>query len=247
MNHATPAPAASPAPAAPRRADHGRVRLTSRDVLGLILVAEHYGAPYDLLARSLHVTQPRVRALAARWRNAGLAETGTLGPGPAWCWATPKGMRAVGYTWPADPPALGQLAHHRAVLAVRLRMEADPQWRACHARWRCERKLRAGRPRAAPGHVPDAEITWPPASRSPDGELWAVEAELTPKGLPRTRAIMSGLLSQPYAAILYACGPDAIAGVTRAAAALPAAQAARVLIRKLPPAGLIPRPGQPCG
>ena len=35
---------------APRRADYGAARLGQRDIDGLILCAEHFGAPYDLLA-----------------------------------------------------------------------------------------------------------------------------------------------------------------------------------------------------
>jgi hypothetical protein len=34
----------------PHRADYGAVRLGRRDTDGLILCAEQYGAPYDLLA-----------------------------------------------------------------------------------------------------------------------------------------------------------------------------------------------------
>src|SRR5581483_7570392 len=44
---------AAPAPtAAPHRSDAGDVRLRQRDINGLILCAEHFGAPYDLLAGS---------------------------------------------------------------------------------------------------------------------------------------------------------------------------------------------------
>jgi hypothetical protein len=32
---------------AARRADAGTVRLGERDITGLVLCAEHYGAPYD--------------------------------------------------------------------------------------------------------------------------------------------------------------------------------------------------------
>src|SRR5882724_4275223 len=55
----------------PRRSDAGRVRLQQRDLDGLLLVAEHYAAPYDLLAEALGVTPARVRSVAARWRAAG--------------------------------------------------------------------------------------------------------------------------------------------------------------------------------
>jgi hypothetical protein len=67
-----------------RRSDAGQVRLQQRDLDGLLLVAEHYAAPYDLLAQALDITPARVRAVTARWRAAGYAVTGVLGPGPAW-------------------------------------------------------------------------------------------------------------------------------------------------------------------
>jgi len=51
-----------------------------------MLCGEMYGAPYDLLAAYLEVRPDRLRGIAARWRAAGYAQTGRLGPGPAWCW-----------------------------------------------------------------------------------------------------------------------------------------------------------------
>ena len=105
-----------------RRADAGRVRLTQRDIDGLVLCAEHGGAPYDLLAAALGVTPARLRAIVTRWRQAGYAVTGQLGPGPAWCWLTRAGMTLCGFDYPATRPALARLAHLRAVLAVRLDM-----------------------------------------------------------------------------------------------------------------------------
>jgi hypothetical protein len=81
---------------APRRADYGAVRLGQRDIDGLILCAEHFGAPYDLLAAALGAQPARLRGITARWRRAGYAATGRLGPGPAWCWLTPAGMNAAG-------------------------------------------------------------------------------------------------------------------------------------------------------
>jgi hypothetical protein len=45
LHQAAPAPAA-----APHRSDAGTVRLGQRDIDGLILCAEHFGAPYDLPA-----------------------------------------------------------------------------------------------------------------------------------------------------------------------------------------------------
>jgi hypothetical protein len=96
----------TPAAAAPRRSDAGIVRFGQRDIDGLVLCAEHYGAPYDLLAATLDAQPARLRAITARWRRAGYAATGRLGPGPGWCWLTPARARArVGK---ARPAALAQ-------------------------------------------------------------------------------------------------------------------------------------------
>jgi hypothetical protein len=59
-----------------RRADAGRVRLGGRDVAGLLLCGDMYGAPYDLLAAFLGVRADRARGIVARWRRAGYAATG---------------------------------------------------------------------------------------------------------------------------------------------------------------------------
>jgi hypothetical protein len=53
-----------------RRADAGRVRLSGRDVAGLLPCGEHYAAPYDLLASALAVQPARLRGIVARWRAA---------------------------------------------------------------------------------------------------------------------------------------------------------------------------------
>ena len=45
--------------------------------------------------------------------------------------------------------------------------------------------------------MPDAEVVWPEVPGSAyAGECWAIEAELTPKPLARTAAIMAGLLAR---------------------------------------------------
>jgi hypothetical protein len=75
-----------------RCADAGTVRLGERDVAGLLLCGDMYGAPYDLLAAFLEVRPDRARGIVARWRHADYAATGRLGPGPAWCWLTRSGL-----------------------------------------------------------------------------------------------------------------------------------------------------------
>ena len=228
-------------PPSPRRSDAGKIRLQRRDADGLVTLADMYAAPYDLLAVRLDVAEDRVRGIVARWRDAGLAANGKLAEGPQWCWLTPAGMRQVGHGWEAAPPPLARLAHIRAVLAARLFMEGDAAWTAGRAWWRCERRLRASRPGVGqPGHIPDAEILWPSIPGSPRaGETWAVEVELTPKPLARVQRIISGLLAQPYAVILYLCAPAALPVVTQAAGNFRPEQSARVLVRTLPSAALM--------
>src|SRR5256885_5003759 len=80
----------------PRRAGAGTVRLSQRDIDGLMLCGEHYGAPFDLLAAALRVSEERVLAITARWRRAGDVETRRLGPGPGGCWLGRGGMAATG-------------------------------------------------------------------------------------------------------------------------------------------------------
>src|ERR1019366_10534163 len=87
-----------------RRADAGEVRVSQRDIDGLLLCGEHYGAPYDLLSAALRVPPDRLPAIVARWRRSGHAATGRLGPGPGWCWLTRDGMTATGLRFPATRP-----------------------------------------------------------------------------------------------------------------------------------------------
>jgi hypothetical protein len=117
----------SPPPRAPR-SDAGQIRLQTRDVNGLVTLAEMYAAPYDLLAVRLDAGPGQVRDIVGRWRGAGLAATGRLAAGPFWCWLTPAGMRQVGHRWEAGPPPLARLAHVRAVLAARIWLEADQDY-----------------------------------------------------------------------------------------------------------------------
>src|SRR5581483_3547913 len=165
----------------PRRAGAGTVRISQRDIDGLMLCGEHYGAPFDLLAAALGVSEERVLAITARWRRAGYAETGRLGPGPGWCWLTREGMTATGLGFTVVRPALGRLAHIRAVLAARVWMQDSAAWAKWQPWWDCERRLharrgagpggqvtgrggrvtgRGGQATGRGGHMPDAEVHW---------------------------------------------------------------------------------------
>ena len=242
---ASPRPGPGPSGAGPpgRRSDAGTVQFTARDITGLVLAGDMYGAPYDLLATALGVKAARLRGITCRWRNAGLAQTGRIGPGPAWCWLTPAGMRAAGLRFPARCPSLARLAHIRAVLAARIALEASVEFTAGAAWWCSERRLRSAAGTSA-GHVPDAEVHWPDEPASPfPGQVWAVEAELTPKGTIRTKAIMTTLLARTggpapaYDHIVYLCGPAALRGVRRTATALGATD--RVEVHELPDGALL--------
>jgi len=151
-------------------------RLTQRDIDGLLLCGEQYGAPFDLLAAALGASKVGLPQVVKRWRNFGYAANGRLGPGAAWCWLTRDGMTAAGLGFSPVRPALGRLAHIRAVLAARLWLTAGQAWHDGQAWWRCERRPHRGRPRSATGHVPDAEIHWPSIHGSPyAGQVWALE------------------------------------------------------------------------
>jgi hypothetical protein len=173
MNEGSTAVTGTP-PGGLRRSDAGTVRLTGRDVAGLVLCGDMYGAPYDLLAACLGVREDRLRGIVARWRKAGYVQTGRLGPGPAWCWLTRPGLAAAGLGFAPSSPSLARLAHIRAVLAVRLSLESGAAWQAGAAHWRSERRIRAAMSGRIPsGHVPDAEVSWPdlPASPYPGGAV----------------------------------------------------------------------------
>ncbi|HEV2375784.1 MAG TPA: hypothetical protein VGS19_26910, partial [Streptosporangiaceae bacterium] len=98
-----------------RRADAGSVRLSGRDVSGLVWCADMYGAPYDMIAAYLGVRPDRLRGIVARWRAAGYVATGRLGTGPPWCWLTRAGLAVTGQHYTPTRPAAARLAHLRAV------------------------------------------------------------------------------------------------------------------------------------
>lgn len=231
--------------------------LAARDIDALVFVGEMYGVQLDQLADVLGVRVERARAIAARWRELGYAESARLGPGPPWIWATRSGLAACGLRYTATPPALSRLAHIRAVTAVRLALQATAGYRQARAYWRGERRLRAGCRVGIRHHLPDGEVHWPDEADVPwAGECWAVEAELTRKTVTRTTAIMRELLSRTgdygcpaadaavpsrpprHTRALYVCSPTALPTVLRARNDL-GRLATRIEVRELP-AGALP-------
>jgi hypothetical protein len=241
-----------------RRREHG---LAVRDVGALIFAADMYGMQLDQLALLTGGERP-ARAAAARWRSLGYAETARLGPGPAWLWVTRTGLAACGLAYSPARPALSRLAHIRAVAAVRIALEATSGYQRATAYWRCERRIRARHGVGSRQHLPDGEVHWPDDSPAGApvawaGECWAVEAELSPKTVARTVAIMREILTRTgdygcpaaeasvpgraprHARALYLCSPAALSTVLRARDSL-GPLAARVEVRDLPPDALLP-------
>ena len=233
-----------------------------RDVGALVFAADMYGIQLDQLAR-LTGGERSARAAAARWRELGYAQTARLTTGPAWLWVTKAGLAACGLGYAPAQPALSRLAHTRAVAAVRIALEATAGYRAANAFWRCERRIRSRHGVGVRQHLPDAEVHWPDGARAPDGspvgwagECWAVEAEVTPKTVARTTAIMAEILLRTgdygcpvadvavpgrpprHARALYLCSPAALSTVLRARAEL-GPLSARIEVRDLPPDALL--------
>jgi len=237
-------------------------RLAVRNVDALVFAAEMYGLQLDQLA-SLTGDERSARAAAARWRQLGYASSDRLSPGANWLWVTRAGLDACGLGYRPGRPPLARLAHIRAVVAARIALEATDSYRAASAFWRCERRIRSRHGVGVRQHLPDAEVHWPDEARRQDGtpigwagECWAIEAEVSPKTIARTTAIMRELLfrtgdygcpaadvSVPgrpprHARVLYLCSPAALPTVLRARAAL-GPLAARIEVRDLPPGALL--------
>jgi hypothetical protein len=247
----------------------------SRDAAALLFVAEMYGVQLDHLAAVLAVSPARARVIAATWRDRGYAESARLGPGAPWTWVTRSGLTACGLRYAAAPPALGRLAHIRAVAAARLALESAPRYAAAGGYWRSERRLRArmGGRAGLREHIPDAEVHWPDgAPVAWAGECWAIEVELTAKTTARTETIMRELLTRTgdYGGPAARARAGAAAAAETAAAApaprharviylcAPAARptvtkarealgsaGARIEIRLLPPGAALPSPASP--
>jgi hypothetical protein len=229
----------------------------------MLLTGEMYGLQLDQLAAALAVSAPRARAVAGRWRARQHAASARLGPGGPWIWLTRTGLACCGLPYTPTPPALSRLAHIRAVTAVRLALESAAGYAAAGAHWRSERRLRArlGGRVGVRDHVPDGEVHWPDAAAAGwAGECWAIEAELTPKTVRRTAAIMAELLARTgdygcppaeqrvpgrpprYARVLYVCAPAARHTVARARDTLGSARS-RIEVRDLPAAAYLAWPG----
>lgn len=188
-----------------RRADKGVVRLTDRDIASLRWVGEQYATRFDQLAYLLGqstapVSDSTARGVVSRWVRAGLAESKKLIAGkPGFVWLTRKGLRQVDLPYKPWEPSIGILNHVYWVNQVRSSVEV----RHAGAKWIPERELRQGAAMQtfdAKVHVADGELCL-------DRGTVAIEVELSPKSVPRRKAIMSHLASR-YTTVWYFAPTD---------------------------------------
>ena len=165
-----------------------------------MFAADMYGIQLDQLER-LTGGERSARAAAARWRELGYAETGRLSRGAPWLWVTRAGLAACGLSYAPAQPALSRLAHIRAVAAARIALEATagygrrPRSGGASGGSGPGRSRRAAAPAGRGGALARRSVR---CGRGTDsgwaGECWAVEAEVTPKTVARTTAIMREIL-----------------------------------------------------
>ena len=174
--------------------------ITERDLAALQTIAEQCAITQPQLARMIGRSEHTARSLRARWQRGGWIDAGVLLAGrPPFIWLTAKGQHACGADYKRWRPSTpGRLPHLAACTDARLTVaERRPE-----ALWTSERELlrtarMIGTPRTR--HMPDAEVAL-------DGQLVAVEVELTQKQQARTEAIARELCAR-YAAVWYFCTP----------------------------------------
>jgi len=245
-----------------RRRDAGAVRLGARDLFALRIVAEHWAVRTSLLADVLtayerhhqtgelgdlfddgHVSVDAARKVVGRWQRAGLADDAPILARGVHCWATARGLRAVGLEhFRPTAPAAVMLPHHDAVLAARLWLDALPE-----GRWVSERELRSLLPARTGGttvpHLPDGELLTASGRE-------AIEVELHSKGTTRTLRNVRGLLSRThgwtaqdrveagspprYARVRYIAKPEAARTLERVRELLTADENTRLHVEVMP-------------
>lgn len=185
--------------------------LTERDVVVLSWVGEQYAVTIDQLrvlmgrdARgetkesgivSVGTAERRVK----RWIELDVVEREKKFMNkPAWIWLTNEGLSLLPQEYRFSRPKLVKLPEFEWVNDTRLFVEQWGVEQGKKVRWRSERRIRYdwGRdPSKKDRHVPDAEAIV-------DGEVVAIEVELTPKSDKRIQKILKDLVKD-YNSIWY--------------------------------------------
>lgn len=200
------------------------MNLTSREMVLLTVLADMYGAPLDLVAQMLGVSESRAYRIVRKLRKAKVvSELGTRPvPGPSWITPTRSTADALlGRSTKYWLPSPKMANHTRTVLEVRLALVGMDL-----ERWISERQLRSEIAPAALGetrpHIHDGRYI------NAAGELIAVEVELTDKNLKAAKTAVAQAFQAARAAdcaglIYYYRGERVKTVITKAAAELKAA------------------------
>lgn len=183
--------------------------LSPRDMVVLTVLAEHYGAPLDVVARMLGVSLPSAYRIVRKWRGAHMVSNLKIRPvpGPTWVFPTKSAVEALLPFWVRYwTPTPKMAAHVVTVLEARLALvglDLD--------RWISERELRAQSGPVKPGeprpHVHDGR--WLDSS----GDWRAIEIELTVKGPQVAKAAVARAKKAAHgvcAGITYYCADPEI-------------------------------------
>jgi hypothetical protein len=233
------------------RRDKGKKRITERDRLVLLWIAQQYAARLDQVRELLSrlpgrggkrisptgLTLSAVLQVIGRWVDLGLVVYERVYDGePGWVHVTGPGLRRLRLSYAMLSPADSTLPHLYNINRVRLDLEdRHPDYR-----WVSERTLRAAHSRREEGitlpHIPDAQIWQPKAialevERSPKSpkELDSIFTELLITGAPPVNDESAVI----YTTIWYFVTPKARASVEQARNRLPPAYQSRVKILSL--------------
>ncbi|MDO3648662.1 hypothetical protein [Nocardia mangyaensis] len=200
------------------------MNLTSREMVLLTVLSDMYGAPLDLVAQMLGVSESRAYRIVRKLRKAKVVSELGMRPVPGPSWITPTRSTAdalLGRSTKYWMPSPKMANHTRTVLEVRLALVGMDL-----ERWISERQLRSEVAPAALGetrpHIHDGRYI------NAAGELIAVEVELTDKNLKAAKTAVSQAFQAARAAdcaglIYYYRGERVKAVITKAAAELQAA------------------------
>lgn len=178
------------------RSDRGAIRYTPRDAAALAWIAQMYGVRADVLAHLLGCSTARAARVADRWERAGWVQRARVEAGaPPWIYATP-GTAAEQLGWERAGvwrPTLNNARHTHFLCRVRAYLQ-PPHGEMSARGWTPERVLlreegasRAGVRRT---HIPDGVWHRPASADFPQGQHFVIEAELSPKSIPRMVEIM---------------------------------------------------------
>ena len=211
------------------RSDKGIVKLTKRDIFLMRWISEMYAIRFDhlriLLGRysenkarqkEQNVASHSVtKRMIARWERGGIVQRKFFLHGePQWVWLTKRGLELIDHEWKENPPKVGLLNHSHTVNGVRLYLEErilKGAYMPYHkVAWIGERTVMRERRERGRRHIVDGELHH-------QGQVIAIEVELTVKSPPRLASILNEL-AEDYQTIWYFVTPQTRGAVERAIA-----------------------------